>query len=156
MKKLAWLLVAVLLVSMLGGCSFVPNATPDKEQIDDKQEPVVTKTDVNIVAINGPTGVGMANLWADAEAAKTENNYKITTVTAPDQAVAAIVNGSADIAAVPTVPAGGASLGHVLFAVKRHGSVATVPRLYINFRFVNDTLGITHEEPPLPSRARSA
>lgn len=100
MKKLVWLLVVALLVLTFGACA--PKAPVDTPDTNDKQDPVVTKTDVNIVAINGPTGVGMANLWADADAGKTENNYKITTVTAPDQAVAAIVNGSADIAAVPT------------------------------------------------------
>jgi len=111
MKKFVCLLMVVLLVFTLGACSSqkedtASDADEGKKPVtdskpDDKPEPAV-KTDVNIVAINGPTGVGMANLWADAEAAKTENNYKITTVSAPDQAVAAIVNGSADIAAVPT------------------------------------------------------
>ncbi len=103
MKKVAWLLVVALLVLTLGGCAAKAPATlPDTDTDDKTQTETVTKTDVNIVAINGPTGVGMANLWADADEDKTENAYHISTVTAPDQAVAAILNKSADIVAVPT------------------------------------------------------
>ncbi len=88
MKKIVALLMAVLML-----LTFVACGTADQK--DDK-------TEVNVVAIAGPTGVGLANLWAQSDADKTDNDYHFTLVTDPQQAVAAILNGSADIAAVPT------------------------------------------------------
>ena len=61
-----------------------------------------------------------------------------------------------DVAAVAAVAARRAASRHVLFAVERHSTVAAIARLYVNFGFVNDTLCVTHEAPPRPSRARSA
>lgn len=96
MKKLLALLMAVLMVLTFVACG-------NTDKTDDKKDPApVAKTEVNVVAIAGPTGVGLANLWADSDADKTANDYNVTLVTDPQQAVAAIVNGSADIAAVPT------------------------------------------------------
>lgn len=60
------------------------------------------KVKMNVTAIAGPTGVGMAQLMAQNDARKTANEYKFNVVTDPTQAVAAISSGSADIAAVPT------------------------------------------------------
>ena len=60
------------------------------------------KVKINVTAIAGPTGVGMAQLMAQNDAKKTANEYKFNVVTDPSQAVAAISSGTADIAAVPT------------------------------------------------------
>lgn len=96
MKKAVWIVIAAMLLTMLAACG-----TSGKGGNDDKADPV-EKTKVNVVAIAGPTGVGLANLWAESDADKTDNDYNFTLVTDPQQAVAAIMNGSADIAAVPT------------------------------------------------------
>lgn len=91
MKKYVALLAAVLLVvGMLAGC--------DRAVLIDEYEAV----DVNVTAIAGPTGVGLVQLMENQDAGKAGNNYTFNVVTAPEQAVAAISNGSADIAAVPT------------------------------------------------------
>lgn len=91
MKKYVALLAAVLLViGMLSGC--------DRAVVVDEYEAV----DVNVTAIAGPTGVGLVQLMENQDAGKAGNNYTFNVVTAPEQAVAAISNGSADIAAVPT------------------------------------------------------
>ena len=58
--------------------------------------------DIRITAIAGPTGVGLVELMQKQADGKAANNYTFDVVTAPDQAVAAIANNSADIAAVPT------------------------------------------------------
>lgn len=50
-----------------------------------------------IIAMQGPTGIGMVKLMDE-----NEGEYDFTLTAAPDEAVAAIVSGSADIAAVPT------------------------------------------------------
>lgn len=84
MKKIVSIAVAVLLlVSALTGCAG-------------------QSADVNITAIAGPTGVGLVDLMQKQADGETTNNYQFNVVSAPDQAVAAVVNGSADIAAVPT------------------------------------------------------
>lgn len=91
MKKYVALLAAVLLiVGMLAGC--------DRAVVVDEYKAV----DVNITAIAGPTGVGLVQLMENQDAGKAGNNYTFNVVTAPEQAVAAISNGTADIAAVPT------------------------------------------------------
>ncbi len=88
MKKFVSLVAAVLLlISALSGCVGI---LPYKA------------VDVNITAIAGPTGVGLVELMQMQADGKAANNYSFNVVNAPEQAVAAIVNGSADIAAVPT------------------------------------------------------
>ena len=52
---------------------------------------------VRVIALQGPTGIGMVRMMKNNNGA-----YDFTMTAAPDEAVAAIVSGSADIAAVPT------------------------------------------------------
>ncbi len=64
--------------------------------------PAPKKPEVRITTIAGPTGVGMAQLRAQNDAQKTANAYTFDVVDDPTKAVAAVSNGSTDIAAVPT------------------------------------------------------
>lgn len=98
MKKYVALISAVLLLmSMLAGCGQAP-APDSSEPTGD----IGHKAAVNVTAIAGPTGVGLVSLMdKDAQGTST-NDYTFNVVSAPEQAVAAITNGSADIAAVPT------------------------------------------------------
>lgn len=50
-----------------------------------------------VYALAGPTGIGMTGLMKDNDGA-----YEFTLTSAPDEIVAALVSGSADIAACPT------------------------------------------------------
>ena len=96
MRKLtAILLSALLLVSVLTACGQASN--PDSSSAAPAE-----KATVNAVAIAGPTGVGLVNLMENNKLGKAANNYNFTVVSDPQQAVAALVNKSADIAAVPT------------------------------------------------------
>ncbi|MCH5286146.1 MAG: ABC transporter substrate-binding protein [Christensenellaceae bacterium] len=52
---------------------------------------------VNVYALMGPTGIGMVKLMND-----NDGTYDFKLVSAPDEVVAAIASGNADIAAVPT------------------------------------------------------
>jgi len=52
---------------------------------------------VNVYALKGPTGIGLVKVMNDNTGA-----YNFTLAGAPDEVVAAISSGSADIAAVPT------------------------------------------------------
>lgn len=51
---------------------------------------------VRVCALKGPTGIGLVHVMEDSEA------YDFTLCGSPDEAVAAIVSGSVDIAAIPT------------------------------------------------------
>lgn len=93
-KYVAFISVVLLLVAMFTGCGQV---------LDDASAPDATvKANVNVTAIAGPTGVGLVSLMQKQTEGTATNNYSFNVVSAPEQAVAAITNGSADIAAVPT------------------------------------------------------
>ncbi len=86
MKRLTSLVcVFVLLLALAAGCG---NTAPE--------------SGMKIVAIAGPTGVGMVDLMEKDATDKAGNDYEFTLVNDPQQAVAAITGGKADIAAVPT------------------------------------------------------
>lgn len=59
--------------------------------------PAFAEKTVNIVTLQGPTGIGMVKMMED-----NNGSYQFTATSAPDEAVAAILSGNADIAAVPT------------------------------------------------------
>ncbi|MBK5242290.1 MqnA/MqnD/SBP family protein [Clostridium sp.] len=86
MKKVM-ALVVVLFIGFTGftGCS--------KEEVGKK---------ANIVALKGPTGMGMVKLMEDDELGKTKNDYTFSLSGAPDEVVGMITTGQVDIAAVPT------------------------------------------------------
>jgi len=97
MKKYVVLISAVLLlVAMLAGCGNNPADSSDLAAVGSN------KTAVNVTAIAGPTGVGLVSLMQKQTEGTATSNYTFNVVSAPEQAVAAITNGSADIAAVPT------------------------------------------------------
>ena len=57
---------------------------------------------VRITTLNGTTGFGMAKLMHDASVNETENNYTFNVVSDATNIVAGLINGSIDIAALPT------------------------------------------------------
>ena len=65
---------------------------------------------VNVMALKGPTGMGLSKLMADSAAGETGSNiYNFTLTGAVDEVTAKLVKGEADIAAVP------ANLASVLY-----------------------------------------
>ena len=59
------------------------------------------KININIAALKGPTGMGMAKLMEDANEGIGANNYSFTIAGEADQISAGLINGDIDIAAVP-------------------------------------------------------
>lgn len=103
-KLLSFGLVLVLSLSViLTGCN---QKTDDNN--DTNQTPTEKKT-VNVVALNGPTGMGMVKLMQDSEEGKTAHDYKVALAAAPDEIVGKVTTGEVDIAAVP------ANLGATLY-----------------------------------------
>lgn len=82
-KVMAAMLCMVMVAGMLTGCGA-------KE-----------KAELHVVALTGPTGIGMVKLMADNEAGETDVNYTFDLVGAADEITGKIVNGDVDIAAVP-------------------------------------------------------
>lgn len=74
------------------------------------------KAKLNVVALTGPTGMGMVKLMSDNEAGETAVDYNVDLVGAADEITGKIVNGDVDIAAVPC------NLASVLYN-KTEGSV---------------------------------
>ncbi|MDR2657759.1 MAG: ABC transporter substrate-binding protein [Oscillospiraceae bacterium] len=76
------LLMIVMVLGLLGGCAVAGS------------QPTVT---ANVVALKGPTGIGMVQMIAEPG-----DQWVFTLAGSPDEIVAAIASGSADIAAAPT------------------------------------------------------
>lgn len=94
-KAVSLFVVAALALALLAGCGRAEenNSAPAADAV---------KASVNVTAIAGPTGVGLVNLMQENDAKTTTNAYTFNLVSDPQQAVAAITNKTADIAAVPT------------------------------------------------------
>jgi len=90
MKGVALTLLAGLLsVALLAGCA--------------AQKEETLSAPLKIGTLNGPTGIGMVKLM------EAPDQYQVTAFQSPDEAVAKIVTGELDIAAVPS------NLGAVLY-----------------------------------------
>lgn len=71
---------------------------------------VLAEDSVNILALKGPTAMGMVSLMNRADQGEiTDENYNFQIVASPDEVAPAIAQGTADIAAVP------ANLASVLY-----------------------------------------
>lgn len=88
MKKTALLILALVLAFSVSGCS------ENKAEIGN--EPI------NVTMLKGPTGIGAVKLMEESEKNETDGNYNINVSAAADDAMAKIISGEVDIAAVPT------------------------------------------------------
>lgn len=72
-----------------------------ESSINAEQEPDATLP-INIMVLNGTTGFGMAKLIVDANKAETALDYQISVESDASAVTAALINGTCDIAALPT------------------------------------------------------
>lgn len=117
MKKTGALLLALsLMVSALVGCASgqaepqgqteTAAQTAQETQSETAGEPM----DVNVVAMKGPTAMGMVQFMDEADKGNvTTNNYNFSIAASADEVTPMIAQGTADIAAVP------ANLASVLY-----------------------------------------
>ena len=91
MKKLLALLLAAIMVFALVSCN------NDNNNGKNENEDVT----VRVMALKGPTGMGMVQLMENDQNGTSANDYDFTLAAAPTEVVAAIVKGSVDIAAIP-------------------------------------------------------
>jgi len=81
-----------------------PDAETPPAEDDEPAEPVlpVMPEKVNVMVLNGTTGFGMAKLIADASEGNASLNYEFSVESDASNVTAALINGTADIAALPT------------------------------------------------------
>lgn len=100
MKKrpfvLSLLACAAMLLSMLTGCAGNPTTAPDADPV----EPV-NKTTLTVAGIQGPTGIGLANLM-DTATESAAIDYQFSIFSSPDEVVAKLSTDEVAIASVPT------------------------------------------------------
>ncbi len=105
MKKPAVLLAALTAVTLLASPVYAADSAVSSAEnpasLSSAEDPA-SREAVNFYVLSGPTGIGALNLWAASDAGTTANDYTFTLNGANDEVVAAISNGSADIAAVAT------------------------------------------------------
>ena len=116
LKKITAGLLSVLLAgALLAGCSTGETASSNASQ-QPASSAAAEKTKVNVFGIKGPTGIGLVNLMKANEEKTAQNDYTFSVLSTPDEAVAKVASGEADIAAVPT------NLASALYA-KTNGKV---------------------------------
>ena len=141
MKKLLSLLcVLSLSAALLAGCSTAGDAgtseTPDSSSTPSEvtepgsSQETVDSLDVNVMALKGPTAMGMVEFMKEADGGTVaDNNYHFTITAATDEVSAALAQGTTDIAAVP------ANLASVLYNNTEGGvqvlAINTLGVLYI-------------------------
>ena len=135
MRKLSALFLSMLMAaSVITGCSNTPAESTVSEVssavAESQATPAAEPTGVNVLALKGPTAMGMVQFMNEAETGKTtDNNYQFSIVAAVDEVAPKLVKGEADIAAVP------ANLSSVLFNNTKGGvqvlAINTLGVLYI-------------------------
>ena len=115
MKKILALLLAMAMVFAFVSCNNKNNG--DGEDVT-----------VRVMALKGPTGMGMVQLMENNANGTSANKYEISLAAAPEEVTAAVIAGTVDIAAVPV------NLASVLF---------NKPDVDISFAAVN-TLGVLY------------
>ncbi|MBR2047189.1 MAG: ABC transporter substrate-binding protein [Oscillospiraceae bacterium] len=111
MKKVFALLLAAAMLLAMTACggtapeTTVPTTQPATNPPETTQAPPETTAPavpVNVMVLNGTTGFGMANLMDAAARGEAAQEYAFSVETDASNIVAALVNGSVDIAALPT------------------------------------------------------
>lgn len=97
MKKLITLLLSAALILSLCACGSKGGAADNSSDIVSRE-----KINVNVFMLNGPTGIGAAQLMKKAKEGTAADNYNFTVVADPNEIVSKISTGEADIAAVAT------------------------------------------------------
>ena len=95
MRKLICMLLTLALLVSLCACG-----KKNEIKVETVQgEPDVT---VRVMALNGPTGFGMAGLMHDSANGSARQTYEFSVETDASNITAALISGSVDIAALPT------------------------------------------------------
>ena len=95
MKRFLSVLLALAMVLSLAACG-------QQDVVVGVEQAEREAMDVSVYVLSGPTGIGAMNLWEQSDAGETFDRYHFTMPGSNDEVVAAISNGTADIACVAT------------------------------------------------------
>ena len=111
MKKLISLILAVVMLLSLTACGQTAEAPATEAPVVTEAAPETTAAPeteaapaapVNVMVLNGTTGFGMASLMDAVAKGEAAQSYNFSVETDASNIVAALANGSVDIAALPT------------------------------------------------------
>ena len=110
MKKLIAFMLAMVMVLSMTACAkeeaqptAAETAAPTEAAVEVPAETAApAPAPINVMVLNGTTGFGMANLMDAAAKGEAAQEYNFTVETDASNIVAALANGSTDIAALPT------------------------------------------------------
>ena len=137
MKKLLSLICSLSLsAALLAGCSSTPQEPTASQTPSDSETPTTSQSvtteavDVKVMALKGPTAMGMVQFMSETDNDSiADNNYNFTITAMTDEVSAALSQGTTDIAAVP------ANLASVLYNNTEGGvqvlAINTLGVLYI-------------------------
>ena len=119
-KKIAAVLVSALVVlSVFSGCTGGQESQTEETEVqevspqeteDQAAEEDTEPADVEVMALKGPTAMGMVKFMDDVDSGSvTSENYNFSIAASADEVTPKLVQGEADIAAVP------ANLASVLY-----------------------------------------
>lgn len=157
MKKLLLLLSIISCLSLLAGCGkqtenpAVENAGEEGSvQTDETQaseeDKDLPETSIRVMALKGPTAMGMVELMEEGEAGTVNgNDYDFTIVASVDEVIPKIVQGGVDIAAVP------ANLASVLYN-NTDGQVRVLAINTLGVLYIVDTGDTVHSVEDLKRR----
>ena len=99
MKRVISILLSLLLIMTLVGCSPIPQKIPYEEKTPEEEQAVDF---VNIATLASPSGIGMSYLFSKSDSDKSINKYKYEISTNPVDVADRLASGELDIAALPT------------------------------------------------------
>ena len=108
MKKLSYLLIILVLISFISGCTTQKAVGP----VEQTQA-------IRVASLKGPTSIGLVKLMDQNGKGESNNKYDFTMAATADEIVAAIGKGDMDIAAIP------ANLASVLYN-KTEGKISVI------------------------------
>ena len=113
MKKIISLITALMLsAALLAGCGSSDGGSADQNETQENSgaQAQAEPADVNVMALKGPTAMGMVKLMDDADSGNVDTeNYSFEIAASADEVTPKLIRGDADIAAVP------ANLASVLY-----------------------------------------
>ncbi|MBQ1192526.1 MAG: ABC transporter substrate-binding protein [Lachnospiraceae bacterium] len=138
-KTLSLFIICCLISCLFIGCSTNDNSSTDeKKQIENSTDETQTSANINIGCMKGPTAIGMIKLLSDSDNSNTQNSYNYTIAGTADEISTGLINGSLDIAAVPS------NLASVLYN-KTNGEIVTVAVNTLGVLYIVETGDTIHE-----------
>ena len=113
MKKLLSLVLALIMIMSMAACSSEtetpetsepedPASSEASESVPEEPEIPAFTGSINVGMLKGPTGMGAAWLMEQDETGSTVYDYEFTVAGAADELTGRLIQGSLDIAALPT------------------------------------------------------